>query len=187
MVIFAPGKIEFSSYPYSAASIYPSGVVAADEIADAGISCAPPEIRLKKGETLFVPAADRQELRNWCEKNAVPLIDRFDVWGLLLDPFLDTEFSPEQQEQTLQLLRLSDISPAEAAAIRARVEPAMISYNFDSMLWDWVHLGLTDILDAYSGKLAGPMHRLSPSKYQEFYTYAMEIASRAKPLPVPKS
>ena len=76
------------------------------------------------------------------------MVDRIDIWGLLLDPFLDTEFSREQQEQTLQLRGRCGISSAEVEAIRARVEPAMISYNFDSMLWDWVHLGLTDILDA---------------------------------------
>ncbi|MBY0550075.1 MAG: hypothetical protein K2W95_22560 [Candidatus Obscuribacterales bacterium] len=182
MVIFAPTYIEFSSYPYTAASVYPAGKITAQEIADVGISCAPPEIRLKKCETIFVPASDREKLKTWCEKNAVPLVDRLDVWGLLLDPFLDTEFSPEQQERTLQLLAQCGIPPAESAAIRARVERVMISYNVDSMLWEWVNLGLTDILDAYGGKLASPVHRLSQHQYSNFYAYAMEIASRAKPL-----
>lgn len=181
-ITFANGRIEFSNYPYPPASIYPAGSITVEQIEDVGITCAPPEIRLKRGETIFVAATAREGLRAWCQNNSISLVDRIDVWGLLLDPFLDTEFTTQEQQQTIATLARCEISPSETEAIRARVAPAMISYNFDSMLWDWVHLGLTDVLDAYCGKLTNPLHKLSPAKYAEFYNYAMEIAGRAKPL-----
>ncbi|MFJ8958640.1 hypothetical protein ACIRG5_04575 [Lentzea sp. NPDC102401] len=81
------------------------------------------------------------------------------------EPFLDTSFSA-----------------AQIAAIRARLTPLMRAYNFDSMLWDWTHLGLYDLLRALNGTLVRPSSPATLGDPFEVYRWAMEIADygRAK-------
>ena len=175
-VEFGSGVITFGSYPFSAASVYPRGRVAVADIRDVDPDADPPEVRLHRGETLFVSAQPREELRAFCEGNGVPVRRRPDVWGDLLEPFLDTEFRPEDDARTAARLARVGLDAATVAGIRADVGDAMVAYNFDSGLWDWVHLGLSDLLQARSGVLAGERFRLPPDEYDEFYWKSMFIA-----------
>ncbi len=175
---FRSDYIEVRSYRYPPATIYPSGKIEKSEISDVGLSCTPPEIRTLDGEFLFIPATMKEELTCWCNVNNVPCRNRIDVWDLLLEPFLDTEFTNHEKEKTISRLHDCDIDAVEVESVRKRVSKAMIAYNFDSFLWDWVHLGLSDVLDAFLGILAGPGHKLSSIEYAQFYWYGMELASR---------
>jgi hypothetical protein len=64
--------------------------------------------------------------------------------------------------------------------IRARFAGAMVAY-FGSMLWDWCHLGLADLLDALHGHLAGDIHKLGHAELVETYAWAMALADRSGP------
>ena len=55
---------------------------------------------------------------------------------------------------------------AQIVDIRGRVEQAMMSYNFESMLWEWGYLGLYDLLSAANGVLARPEARARASASQ---------------------
>lgn len=180
-VCFHDDHIEFRNYPYPPSSLYPCGKLSINEIKEVDPDCAPPEIRIA-GEILFIPATSKEELREFITKHSIHVVKRIDIWDLLLDPFLDTEFTPEDQERTLRTLEGNGVSRNESEEIREFVADAMEAYNFSSMLWEWVHLGLFDVLEAFRGVLSGSRHELAPHQYEEFYWRAMEIAGRGKQL-----
>ncbi|MEU7731421.1 hypothetical protein AB0B78_40440 [Streptomyces sp. NPDC040724] len=100
-----------------------------------------------------------------------------DVWGDLLEPFLDTEFTAEQQAGTLARLSAVGLGPEEVARIREQVGPLMRAFN--SLHWDWHHLGITDLLDAAEADWIPEHLRVRPDDRAAFRTWAMEIANRA--------
>lgn len=160
--------------------MYPNATVPASAIRDADPLAAPSEVRLHTGETLFIAGARHHELRAFCERNDIPIRSRPDLWDALLQPFVDTEFTPELAAQASALLDEFGVSPEEAAAIRDRFAAPMVAYNFGTGLWDWVHLGLFDLLQAVSGPSAGE-HRLSTEDFAETYRWAMVLADRSAP------
>lgn len=179
-VEIADHELRFNEYSYEPASVYPHGVVATEEIRDVDPSSAGPEVRLRTGETLFVPAPKKVELQTFCRANGIPMRRRPDIWEALLDPFLDTAFTAEDRRRTTALLARWQIDEEQADEIRARFRPAMVAYNFESGLWDWVHLGLSDLLDAIHGRLSGERHRLPTEELAETYSWAMALADRSR-------
>ncbi len=177
-VRFFEGSIHFPDYRYAPASVVTTGAVRAVDIRDADPRAAPPEVRLHTGETLFVSGAQQTELRTFCAEHGIPLRSRPDVWDALLQPFVDTEFTDGDDVRTAELLARFGIDVDEAAGIRARFGPAMVAYNLGTGLWDWVHLGLMDLLEALSGECAGE-HRLPPDAFAETYRWAMALADRS--------
>jgi hypothetical protein len=173
-------EIRFLAYPFAPASVAPAGVVRARDIRDAdpGVAVAPPEVRLTSGETVFV-AGGHDALRRFCGEHAVPLVRRPDVWSALLQPFVDTEFDGYWEARTHTELESYGITLDEIADIRARFAPVMVAYN--AVLWDWVHLGLFDLLEA----LGGPVGGARPDELRDTYWWAMEIADRSRPLSEP--
>ncbi|MFC6010256.1 hypothetical protein [Nocardia lasii] len=178
LVVIADTEIRFRDYPFVGASVHPRGVLALAEIRDADPSATPPEIRTVTEETLFVAAGDGPALEKFCHRNAIPVRRRPDIWADLLEPFLDTSFDLAHQRATEAQLLAAGFPAAEIVEIRRRVERAMVSYNFDSMLWEWVHLGLFDLLSAANGSLARWTARKSLGDAAELYRWAMRIAHR---------
>jgi hypothetical protein len=172
-VAFSEEGLRFEGYPFAPASVYPRGFVAWREVQEVAIRAAPPEVWLRDApEILFVSAEQRDELARFAEQAGVPLVRRVDLWDLILEPFLDTTFSEEMQERSLEILAAHGVTREQCANLRGRVERAMVRYNFDSGLWDWVHLGLYDVLSALRGEVRS-------EEYRAFYGEAMEIARRA--------
>jgi hypothetical protein len=176
-VAIGDDSIRFLAYPYEPASVFPTGLVVAADVRDADPTSAPPEVRRTTGETLFVPAPASPALRRFCERNRIPLRRRPDLWDALLEPFLDTEFTPQRQRATTALLARFGLSTQDVDRIRGRFAPAMRAYN--SVAWDWCHLGLADLLDALQGHLAGGAHKLEPFELAETYAWAMALADRS--------
>jgi hypothetical protein len=177
-ISFHEDGIDFANYPYPPASIFPRGRVLLDSILEVQLRAAPPQLSTREGEILCVPALLKDELKKWAEHQAVACVYRIDVWDLLLEPFLDTEFGDDQRQRTYLSLEQCGISRDETDQIRHQVDRAMMAYNFGPCLWEWVHLGLFDVLDACLGRLSGPFNRLSASEYQDFYWKAMRLANK---------
>jgi len=163
----------FQEYPFSPSIIYPSKLLMATDIKEINEKAAPPEIRTQQGEVLFIPATQKDDLVKFAEQNKLPVIHRFDIWDLLLEPFLDTEFKVEEKERTLRILEQNGVNQKECERIRAEVSDVMLLYNFSAGLWEWVHLGLADLLSAQGGTMTEP-------EFHKFYWDAMEIALPAK-------
>lgn len=113
---------------------------------------------------------DNQSLlvQSFCDFHNIPLTKRDDVWGDLLEPYVDTEFSPEHQERTKNRLKENGFSEVEVTHIREKVGSKVLKYN--SIVWDWVHLSYGDLFRA---------HEYTPEDVDHnFLSWASEIASR---------
>lgn len=173
---FGPDHLVFVGYEFPWASVHPHGVLPASSIRDAYVEAGPLEVRTRAGETLFLSWDNRGSLVQFCERHGIALVRRLDVWGNLLEPFLDTEFSAAHQAATDARLRAVGMSQELIDAVRDRVGPLMRSYNFDSMLWEWADLGLFDLLKALNGTLVDPASPAALGDLDEVYRCAMEIA-----------
>jgi hypothetical protein len=160
------------------------GTLAAAAILDADPAQPPPEIRTVSGETLFISAQQREELERFCRASQIPTRKRPDIWGDLLEPFLDTEFTPEHEAATLSRLHHAGLTETEVSQVRARVGPLMRAYN--AIHWDWCHLGLADLLDAITTETlpghSSPWLRVEQVRSElgeiaSFYAWAMRIAN----------
>lgn len=154
----------------------PRTTLTAADVRDADPEATPPELRTRSGETVFLRAGRGAELERFRARNGIPLRRRPDVWCDLLEPFLDTWFTPEEEAATLDRLDRAGLGPAEVAGIRERVAPLMRAYNH--MLWEWQGLGLGDLLAAAAGSLVPDHHRIPPQERAAFRAWAMEIADR---------
>lgn len=182
-VVFADDRIEFTDYRFPGASVHPAGMITARQIRDVDWKTPPPELRTRDGETLFITAEQRTELRGFCHRNHVAHRRRYDVWGDLLEPYLDTWFDPPHEAATRARLIDAGFPDMEVAAIRAKVGPAMRSYN--SLVWDWCHLGLCDLLDAATGGLVKPRIQASLGDPVALYHWAKTIAQRQPRMALP--
>ena len=185
-VTFTSGHVYFPAGHLSRIGGTFDGTLAASAIRDADPAAAPPQIRTVRGETLFVSAAQRVELEQFCRASLIAVRKHPDIWGDLLMPLADTEFTPEDEEATRSRLNQAGLADGEISQIRARVGPLMLAYN--AFYWDWAHLGLADLLDALTTTDKLPHAGLRVEEIRAelgetagFYAWAMKIANRTGP------
>jgi len=175
-VVFTDVGVRFPVYPFPPARIPADRTVPWADIEACALGW-PPELWTHQGDVLFVSAVERDALVAAMRERGVPVANRVDIWSFLLDPFLDTEIGPEEEERTLALLERTGVSRAEADMWRARVGSIMYAYNFGTMLWEWVHLGLYDLLSAhwmFRDRLG-----MDDRQLHDFYWEAIALARRA--------
>ena len=136
----------------------------------------PPEIRTIDGETLFVSAEQRATFVEAIGDKSLKVVKRPDIWSMILEPFLDTEFTAEQKEMTLIRLTEFGMSRDEVDKARNEVEAPVLSCNWP--VGQWCHLGLFDVLHAVRSSLTitSLAKRISPKRYAQFYWNAMQTA-----------
>ncbi|MFG1850923.1 hypothetical protein [Actinomadura geliboluensis] len=176
----AGDHILFQRYGFRGATVHPAGMITRERIRDADWKAMRPEIRTTSGETLFLSWRQQAELERFCGRNGVVRRFRFDVWGDLLEPFLDTRFEPEQERATLARLGGAGFSSREVAEIRRRLTPLMHAYNFDAMVWEWAYLGLFDLLNAANAPVVDQGIRDGLGEPAAFYDWTMAIADRPR-------
>ncbi|KAB2364123.1 helix-turn-helix domain-containing protein [Actinomadura montaniterrae] len=177
-VRFAEDHIRFLGYDFPGASVYPSGMVAPAGIRDADWKAIRPEVRTVLGETLFIPRERKPDLEAFCHRHGIASVSRPDTWGDLLEPFLDTQIGAAEERATIDRLRKAGFTLREIAGIRRRLAPLMLAYNFDAMVWEWVHLGLFDLLTAAGAPVVAAGLRATVGDPAAFYEWAMAIAER---------
>jgi len=168
--------IVFTQYPFKCSYASKKKIIPAYNIQEMVETFGMPSIRVNENELVFISAVDRKLLTNFCTENAIPINKRVDVWGIILDVFLDTMHSEEWIQKSLAQLYNCGISEVECINLRQEVAGRMVAYNFTSGFWEWVHLGLCDLLYASMGFLSGERYRLSDDEFEKFYFKAMEIA-----------
>jgi hypothetical protein len=180
---FRPDGVAFRDYPFAPALVYPSGVVSYNAVREVLPEMWPPEIRTHSGEVLFVSATQKDQMLAAAARHALPIVRRIDVWALILEPFLDTEFSEQSQQRTFEILHENGISRELCEALRQELGPAMHHYNFATFLWEWVHLGLYDLFSAMSSVSSNLLAWRKGRSFATFYWEAMEIAGRGRIIP----
>jgi len=149
--------------------VWPDKVCPKESIRDADPDDTPPSLRLKSGEVLFVTAEQKEGLRAWLKTQGLPITRHLDVWHLLLEPYIDTEYSEAHQQETHRRLDKIGLVRESVDALRTEVGPWMYRYNIVDWLWDWAHLGQSDLLDA--------IQRYAPDRLQDWYWRSHSIAN----------
>jgi len=167
-ISIGPNHIHFDNYPFAPSIAFHKKTLAADEIVNIDLKGMPPTIRIGN-ELIFVPATMNTELAEFAATNHIPVVDRKDIWSWLLEPFLDTEYDQKTHERLSGLLASYGLTEEKVVAIRDEVQIQMLKYNFDTMLWDWCHLGAMDVLSAMRTKY-------DAEQFADFYRRVMEIA-----------
>ncbi|WP_424000683.1 hypothetical protein [Maribacter sp. IgM3_T14_3] len=163
-------EIEISEYPFEPSIAYPTAVISAMDIECMSVDFTVCKIHVKN-DILFVTAEQKEKLKQFAESNNIRLIPQSWNWDWILEPYLDTELTKENEERCLARLMENGFTSLEVDTIRAEVKDQMYAYNFDTMLWDWCSLGLSDVLSAMRSKY-------SKEEFRKFYKRALEIEKR---------
>src|SRR5262245_25129440 len=82
-------------------------------------------------------------IRTVCELHAIPITRRYDAWGALCEPFLDTELSEESDRAILARLKDNGFEEDEVKQIRKRISSGL--YAATVLSWEWQYYGLNDV------------------------------------------
>ncbi|MFD2034452.1 hypothetical protein ACFSKL_06600 [Belliella marina] len=165
-------QIQFSDYPFEPSYVYPNKTIQANEIDSMSVDFGICKIHIAD-DIVFVSAVKKEELKEFAKNNKIELTETSWNWDWILEPYLDTEFTKESEKRVLEKLIENGFEKKEVDKIRVEVGKQMYKYNFDTMLWDWCSLGLSDVLSAMRAKY-------NESEFREFYKRAIEIDKRKK-------
>ncbi|WP_133240874.1 hypothetical protein [Marixanthomonas spongiae] len=165
-------EIEISYYPFEPSIAYPDKTIKANEIDSLSVDFGTCKIYVDN-DIIFVSAEKKEQLKEFAKNNKIKLTKHSWNWDWILEPYLDTEFTQENEQRVLERLKENGINESEVDQIRTEVGKQMYKYNFDTMLWDWCSLGLTDVLSAMRAKY-------DKIEFKDFYKRALEIDKRNK-------
>ncbi|MCL5127740.1 hypothetical protein [Algibacter sp. L4_22] len=165
-------EISITEYPFEPSVAYPEKIINASKInfisADFGLCRI-----YVDNDIIFISSEQKTELLKFSEINKIKLINHSWNWDWILEPYLDTEFTADNEKRIEKCLNEVGIDKIETKKIRSEVGKQMYKYNFDTMLWDWCNLGLCDVLSAMRVKY-------NQNEFREFYKRAIEIDKRSK-------
>jgi dipeptidase len=165
-------EIIIGEYPFEPSIAYPTAMISANDIECMAVDFGVGKIHIKD-DIIFVSAEQKETLKQFAESNNIRLIRQSWNWDWILEPYLDTEFTKDNEKRCLERLIENGFSPTEVDDIRNEVKDQMYAYNFDTMLWDWCSLSLPDVLSAMRAKY-------SKEEFRKFYKRALEIEKRKK-------
>jgi len=168
-------SIEFQDYDFFPSVAYSEvGMkkIPAEEIDEIDLDGAPPVLKIGE-ELVFISAELRSKLDAFARQNRIMIKQRFDIWDAILEPFIDTEFTQENARKNKENLEKYGLKEEHVKEWREKIRETMIAYNFGTGLWDWVHLGLWDLLTAYK---IGIGEKFTKKEYSELYWESMKIA-----------
>jgi hypothetical protein len=165
-------KIMFEGYPFEPSTVYKNGSIKWEDVDEIHLGCFPPTLKIGP-ELVFIERGKLAELKVFAERHELKQAKRNSNWDWITEPFLDTEFSPEEQRKTIEFLSKNGITESETMRLREEISEQMVKYNFDTMLWEWCSLGLSDVLSAMRAKY-------DKSTFEKFYWRAMEIEMRGE-------
>ncbi|WP_281540847.1 hypothetical protein [Maribacter aestuarii] len=165
-------EIFITDYPFQPSVAYPEIKILAKDIQYISTDFGICRIYIQN-DIVFVTSVQKGEILAFAKEHKIQLIKHSFNWDWILEPYLDTEFTPENEKLVSERLLEVGIDALETEEIRLEVGRQMIKYNFETMLWDWCSLGLYDVLCAMRAKY-------SPKEFEKFYKRAIEIDKRVK-------
>jgi hypothetical protein len=165
---FESDYLEIDGYPFQPSIAYGQTKIPSDIIDEIDIESYPPTIKVKN-ELIFLTSEKRDELKEFAHRHNLKAVKRPDIWGWILAPFLDTEFTKETDERLSGLLNEYGLTEEIVNSIRKEIKTQMLKYNFDTMLWEWGGLGAEDVLKAMRTKY-------NEEDFKEFYDKVMKLA-----------
>jgi hypothetical protein len=169
---FESDYLEIDGYPFQPSIAYGQTKIPSDIIDEIDIESYPPTIKVNN-ELIFLTSEKRDELKEFAHRHNLKAVKRPDIWGWILAPFLDTEFTKETDERLSGLLNEYGLTEEIVNSIRKEIKTQMLKYNFDTMLWEWGGLGAEDVLKAMRTKY-------NEENFKEFYDKVMKLALATK-------
>lgn len=164
--------LKIENYPFEPSIASEQKIFKIEQIEDIDFKSYPPTFRVGK-ELIFLTSEKKVELEEFAKRNNIKTIERPMIWGWILEPFLDTEFTKETDERLAKLLESYDLATDKVRSLRTEVETQMLKYNFDTMLWEWGGFDASDVLRAMRTKY-------NKKEFKDFYRRVMEIALLTK-------
>lgn len=163
-----PDKLVIHQYLFEPSQIFGRNQLLASDILTIDLHSAPPTLRVGN-ELVFISAMEREKLAQFASAHHIPVVKRPDIWDWLLEPYLDTDYTDDTHQKLMALLAGYGLTEDKVAAIRDEIDTQMYKYNFDTMLWEWAHLGAVDVLCAMRPKYTA-------GQFADFYQRVMAIA-----------
>ncbi|WP_240485472.1 hypothetical protein [Myroides marinus] len=160
--------IQVKNYPFEPSIAYNQTLIKKEDIVDFDYDAQPMTIRIKN-ELIFISVEHKEALIHFADKNKIKIVQRPAIWDLILEPFLDTEFTEESNKRVTRLLVKYGLTLEQINQLRDEVEIQMLKYNFDTTLWEWCSLNASDVLKAMRPKY-------NQINFRIFYKKVMEIA-----------
>lgn len=164
--------LRIENYPFEPSIAFGQTIFKADQIDDIDCKAYPPTIRVGY-DLIFLTREKKDELEEFANRNNIKKIERPMIWGWILEPFLDTEFTTETDERLTKLIESYGLTTDKVKSLRSEVETQMLKYNFDTMLWEWGGFDASDVLRAMRTKY-------NKDEFKDFYRRVMEIALLTK-------
>ncbi|RTZ50473.1 hypothetical protein EJ377_07095 [Chryseobacterium arthrosphaerae] len=165
---FADDSLTIKNYPFEPSIAYRQNTFPSEQIDDIDFTSSPPTCRIGN-ELLFLSVEQKTELEKFAGRNNIKTVKRPMIWEWILEPFLDTEFTPETDQKLTEILAKFGLTAEQVQNLRAEVETQMLKYNFDTMLWEWCGFDASDVLRAMRTKY-------QKTEFEDFYQRVMEIA-----------
>jgi hypothetical protein len=168
-IIFHEDSIEIRQYEFQVSNVRNIPIVTLDQINEVNLNTFPPSIVINHNEVIFIETRYKIDFMKYVKEKKLKVNNRFDIWGAINESFLDTEFTEQHQERTLNDLKANGIEASEVESIRSEVEDIM--QGWAAIAWEWNYLGQYDLLlnKKQSFLLLFP---------KEFYWWTMDIALR---------
>ena len=160
--------IQIENYPFEPSIAYRQTIFTPDQIDDIDFKAWPPTIRIND-ELIFLTSEKKSELEDFAQKHHIKTVERRDIWDGILEPFLDTEYTPEIDQRVTRFLESYGLTTDQVKSLRMEVETQMLKYNFSTMLWEWGGFDASDVLRAMRTKY-------NQDEFRDFYKRVMAIA-----------
>jgi hypothetical protein len=146
-----PLKVEFKSnsinfpegYYFKHSTLTSNNLIEASIINEVNLLTYPVSVVINGNEVIFLGYDHKDELKKFAQKNKLKMSERFDIWEHLNEPFLDTEFTEQEENQTNQRLIKNGLLETEILTIRKKIKWIMWRYTWGM---EWVYLGQFDYL-----------------------------------------
>ena len=135
------------------------------EVDEIHLNTLPVTALVNGNELIFLIGLGKDSIREAAERNSIPITEPLDVWELIGEEFLDTEYDDEHKERTFLKLAQAGLPKEEVQGIRKRLRLRMLLWTYHSM--EWIYCGQYDMLNVM-GLLRA-----------RAYWWSMEIALRS--------
>ncbi len=160
--------LQIENYPFEPSIAYRQTIFRLYQIDDIDFKSFPPTFKVGN-ELVYLTSEKKAELEEFAKKNNIKTVERPMIWGWILEPFLDTEFTTEADQRLTKLLEKYGLTVDQVKLLRTEVETQMLKYNFDTMLWEWGGFDASDVLRAMRTKY-------KKDEFEDFYKRVMKIA-----------
>ncbi|TAG05089.1 MAG: hypothetical protein EAZ44_03985 [Cytophagia bacterium] len=143
-VIFHENSLEILQYEFQSSTIRDKPLINVIQINEVNLNTNPISIVINHNEIIFIEDKYHKDFLDFVKRNDLKVENRFDIWSAINEVFLDTEFTPQHYERTLQSLKENGIQREKVMEIREKIKDLMTGWR--SISWSFNYLGQYDLL-----------------------------------------